>query len=43
MSINITVEQKVALAKETARLKELVTNLKTKSRSYTCLDVFLRH
>ena len=28
MSVNITVEQKVALAKEAARLKELVSNLK---------------
>ncbi|CAG8575642.1 3175_t:CDS:1, partial [Scutellospora calospora] len=28
MSVNITIEQKVALAKEAARLKELVSNLK---------------
>ena len=28
MSVNVTVKQKVALAKEAARLKELVSNLK---------------
>jgi hypothetical protein len=34
MSIQVTIENKVALARETARLKELVANLKHNEMIY---------